>query len=119
MKRALAFLFVLVMAVPLRADSTTALNAVSGITSSTPLASAQFKRCYAQVYSASGATATIRIEGSSDVGFTHVQILGTITDPSSNGEYWGGACPAFLRLNVTGYASGTITGIIERREPTP
>ena len=124
MKRFIGFLIVLVFALPLPADtvpstvtwgSPTALTkATNGVSDVVP--AANYRKCFAQITSASSSTTNVLIEGSSDSSFAKVQTLGTITNPTNNGEYWGGACPAFMRFEVSSYVSGTITVVYERRE---
>ena len=104
---------------PMRGDTLLSLNAVTALGAGSSYAGASFKKCYAYVYSTAGSSAVVKVEGSTDNTFGHIQTLATITNPDVNGEYWGGACPAFIRLEVTTYVSGNITGYIERREPTP
>ena len=127
MKRLLGLFLALAFALPQPASADTisvtwgtsgAATAASN-TTSTVYPAASFKRCYAQITSSGVSVTNVLIEGATDSAFTKVQILGTITNPSNTGEYWGGACPAFLRFETQSYVSGTLSVVAERREPTP
>jgi len=66
------------------------------------------------VVSASTSSATVLIQGS--VNGTFWYTLATVLSPTSNGELWAGPAPAYLRLNLSVHASGTISAFVRTRQ---
>lgn len=107
----LATALVALLALPATAAVDTVLSAVTttGASSAQDTGNAKYVRVH--VYSAAGATATVKIQQSLDNAVWYD--VATITDPSATGEMWSVASTAFTRVNVTARAAGTITAKVE------
>lgn len=123
MKKVLVFAWAVLLAImpyTAMAESDMLLNGVTDVGPSESKQADGYERCLAHIYSAAGSTAIITVQGGTSTTGPW-QTLATITDPTgpdadgNAGEYYGGGCPQWIRLNVTTYAAGTIYGKVERR----
>lgn len=100
-----------------KAQTTVAISGATSNVSSIPFSVGAATRVIVHVQSESTSAATVtitqRVPSISQFPGLGYMTVATITNPTINGEVWGGPGGGFLQINVTGYGSGTIWVTVE------
>ena len=108
---ALCAVILALVATPAPAATYSNLTAVTSTGAGASIPSGNIPGWQVHVYSASGSSATVVVQGS--LNGTVWKTLATISNPDATGEGYKGTAWPYVRANVTARASGTITAIFQ------